>query len=218
MKKSNLIILCISILLTIFASYLIFVFGITKKLIANVNDVLQVNKEGKLTSDLPIINMVLNSSGEKLVNTDVAITVKATSNYNIKKLEYSYDLKNWTTFNKEFNSKEITTKLVFKKTINSDLYIRVLNDRGYRSYSYKTKINIDKKRPYLNVKKDDNDIIIKSSDNDSIKYMQYSNDGINWDSEEISGNSITLTKNIYDMTYVRTVDMAGNISEVKKVD
>ena len=48
--------------------------------------------------------------------------------------------------------------------------------------------------------------------------MQYSNDGINWDSEEISGNSITLTKNIYDMTYVRTVDMAGNISEVKKVD
>lgn len=218
MKKSNLIILCISILLTIFASYLIFVSGITKKLIANVNDVLQVNKEGKLTSDLPIINMVLNSSGEKLVNTDVAIIVKATSNYNIKKLEYSYDLKNWITFNKEFNSKEITAKLVFKKTINSDLYIRVLNDRGYRSYSYKTKINIDKKRPYLNIKKDGNDIIIKSNDNDSIKYIQYSNDGINWDSEEISGNSITLTKNIYDMTYVRAVDMAGNISEVKKVD
>lgn len=218
MKKSNLIILCISILLTIFASYFIFVSGITKRLIANVNDVLQVNKEGKLTSDLPIINMVLNSSGEKLVNTDVAIIVKATSNYNIKKLEYSYDLKNWTTFNKKFNSKEITTKLVFKKTINSDLYIRVLNDRGYKSYSYKTKINIDKKRPYLNIKKDGNDIFIKSSDNDSIKYIQYSNDGINWDSEEISGNSIILTKNIYDMTYVRAVDVAGNISVVKKAN
>ena len=218
MKKSNLIILCISILLTIFASYFIFVSGITKKLVANVNDILLVNKEGELTSDLPIINMVLNSSGEKLVNTDVAIIVKATSNYNIKKLEYSYDLKNWTTFNKDFNSKEIIAKLVFKRTTKSNLYIRVLNDRGYRSYAYKTKINIDKDKPYLSIKKDSSDIIIKASDNGSIKYIQYSNDGLNWDSEELSGNKIALAKNASDITYVRVVDMAGNISKVKKVN
>lgn len=217
MKRNNIIILLISILFTIFASYFIFVSGITKKIIANINDVISINKEGKLTSDLPIISMVFNSSGEKLVNTDIAITVKAISNYNIRKLEYSYDLKNWKTYNKYFNSKEISAKLVFNKTINSDLYIRVLNEKGYRSYAYKTHLSIDKDKPYLSVKKDDDLIIIKTGDNDNIRYVQYSNDGINWDNEEISGNSITLTKSVNGINYVRAVDMAGNISNIKRL-
>lgn len=218
MKKSNIIILCISILLTIFASYFIFKRGITKKLIANVNEVMSINKEGKLSSDLPIISMVLNSSGEKVVNTDVAITVSATSNYNIKRLEYSYDLKTWKSLNKNFNSKNINSKLVFTKTMNKDLYIRVVNEKGYKSYAYKTKVNIDKQKPSLTLEKDNDSVKVKASDNDKIDFIQYSKDSINWESEEVFANSIFIVKDAKELVYVRAVDIAGNISDLKKID
>lgn len=153
MKKVSIFILSISILFTTFVSYFIYKTGITDKLVANINNIIANNKESIIVSDLPIINMVYNSSGEDITNTSVAITVNAKSNYNIVKLEYSYDLKKWISLNKKYNSKNIEEKLLFDKQINKYVYIRVINEMGYKSYAYKTKVNIDKQKPILSINK-----------------------------------------------------------------
>lgn len=218
MKKVSIFILSISILFTTFVSYFIYKTGITDKLVANINNIIANNKESIIVSDLPIINMVYNSSGEDITNTSVAITVNAKSNYNIVKLEYSYDLKNWISLNKKYNSKNIEEKLLFDKQINKYVYIRVINEMGYKSYAYKTKVNIDKQKPILSINKKDNDFIIIASDNNNLKYLEYSYDSVNWDRYIVNNKKTYSIKIIDKNIYYRAVDEAGNISDIKRLD
>lgn len=213
--KRNFWILVIIIIIIILISYFIFSFGITDKLRGSV---IQNDNVSIVVDDYPRITSVINSSGEKYVNTDIAIIVNASSKYNINKLEYSFDLKKWFNINKKLNSKEINEKIVFSKNMNENLYIRVINEKGLKSYSYKTVLKIDKQIPNIKIIKDNNDIIINANDNVSLSSIQYSNDLMSWAEEEISGNVLTLRKENFSYKYVRVVDTVGNISQVENIN
>ena len=81
--------------IVVIAIIILFVFGI--------NQILKADKQTMATKNVELNYMalftngnwgVINSSGEVLVNTDVAIIINASSIYNITKVEYSFDLKN----------------------------------------------------------------------------------------------------------------------------
>ena len=120
-------------------------------------------------------------------------------------------MKKWKTID-GFDSKEITHKLVFKKSVNKKLYIKVENEKGYASYPYKTVVKIDKKKPKVSYKNND----LKLTDNFGLKYIQYSNDKLKWETEEIAGKKLIIDKKI-KYKYLRAVDIAGNISKTKNV-
>lgn len=216
--KRNIFILIMIIILAVVISYLLFFSGLTNKLKANVNELKVSVNDDINASDLPIIDGVINSSGESLVNTDVALIINASSKYKITKVEYSFDLKKWKIIKGNYDKNEITSKLVFSDDMNKQVYIRVQNEYGYRSYAYKTFVNIDKEKPIVIMGKNNNDVVIKAKDNNGLSSIQYSSDNLNWQEDEISGESIILTKNLPDGTYVRVVDSAGNISDAKKID
>mgnify|MGYP004631647427 CR=1 FL=1 len=93
-EKRNILILSFVIILVIIFSYLMFISGTTNKLRATLNRKNVYNKENN-ASFYPIINMVINSSGESLVNSDVTLNIIGESIYNIDKVYYSYDGKKW---------------------------------------------------------------------------------------------------------------------------
>lgn len=214
--KKNILIFIVVLLIIIFISYFMFKSGTTSKIKGSLDGLTASVVEAN-PSDLPIINFVVNSSGEQFVNTDVAITINASSKYNINKVEYSYDLKNWKEVKEKINNKEINAKIIFTKTMNKQLYIKVTNEKGYSSYAYETKVKIDKENPLLNYDKDGSDIIINASDNIKLSTIQYSNDKISWDEEEFSGKSIILRKKDFKYKYIRVVDSVGNVSKIKEV-
>lgn len=214
--KRNILIFAIAIIVIVFISYFIFTSGITGNLRASIKR-LSGSTEDYNVNDLPVIDFVVNSSGEEFVNTDVAITVNASSNSKIDRLYYSFDLENWKVVKDDLNKTEITSKIVFTDDMNENLYIIVENENGYRSYAYKTLVKIDKENPKVKVSKDGNDVVINASDNNELKYIQYSSDGVNWTDEEASGEEITMTKENFDYEYVRVVDMVGNISKEVEV-
>lgn len=216
--KKNILILILLIIVVVFISYLVFFSGITNKLKANVQSLNATVNKNANASDLPIVDSVINSSGENLVNTDVSIIITASSKYNITKVEYSFDLNSWKKVKGNYNDKQITTKLVFRNNMNNEVYIRVENENGYKSYAYKTKVMIDKESPNIIVGKKDNDVVIKAKDNNSIASIQYSSNKLSWEDENVSGESVVLTKKLSNGTYVRAVDSAGNVSNIKKVD
>lgn len=216
--KRNILILIVVIIVVILMSYLLFFSGLTDKLKANVQGLDASINNNVNPSDLPKIDNLINSSGENIVNTDVAITINASSIYNIKNIEYSYDLKHWKNIKGDYNKKEVSAKLVFSNTMNEEVYIRVMNERGYKSYAIKTLVNIDKEIPKLIVGPNGNDTVIKASDNVGVTSVQYSSDKLNWEDIEVSGESIVLTRNFNKETYIRVVDEVGNISKIKKVD
>lgn len=211
--KRNLLILIIIVVLVFFSSYFLFTSGITGKLKGNAMKLSAgVNDEAN-ASALPVITMVINSSGEDIVNEDVALTVIAEGNHEIDKVYYSFDMENWVDVVIEQKDEEsISAKIVFNETMNETVYIVAENERGYKSYAYKTIVNIDKETPYINVDKN----IITTSDNVGLAKVQYSNDKVNWDSTYITGTEITLTKDS-NYSYVRIVDSVGNISEIKEI-
>lgn len=215
--KRNIFILLIVIIIVISISYLLFFSGLTIKLKASLQN-LTVNNNDANASDLPLIDSVINSSGEQLVNTDVAIIINSSSKYNITKVEYSFDLEDWKKVKGEYDSKSITAKIVFEETMNEKVYIRVENEKGYKSYAYETVVNIDKEKPSISFNKDKNNVVISASDNNIVETIQYSNDKLSWQDEVVSGESITITKDLAKGSYIRAVDAAGNISEVKKID
>lgn len=214
--KRNILIFTGVIIVVIFLSYFIFTSGVTGNLRASIKR-LSGSTEDYNVNDLPVIDFVVNSSGEEFVNTDVAITVNASSNSKIDRLYYSFDMENWKVIKDDLNDTEITSKIVFTDDMNEDLYIIVENENGYRSYAYKTSVKIDKENPKVKVSKDGDDTVIKASDNNELKYIQYSYDNENWDEEEISGEKLTLTKKDFNYKYVRVVDMVGNISKEVEV-
>lgn len=215
--KRNIFILLIVIMIVISISYLLFFSGLTIKLKASLQN-LTVNNSDANASDLPLIDSVINSSGEQLVNTDVAIIINSSSKYNITKVEYSFDLKDWKKVKGEYDSKNVTAKIVFEETMNEKVYIRVENEKGYKSYAYETVVNIDKEKPSISFNKDKNNVVISASDNNIVETIQYSNDKLSWQDEVVSGESVTITKDLAKGSYIRAVDAAGNISEVKKID
>ena len=224
MKKNKIYILvaiCI-VVVTIFCSYLLFNNGFTNKILANVANsinTVEYDDGGKSNyNNYPIIDIVYNSSGEKLVNKDVVLTINASSRYNITNVKYSFDLKEWFDIDKDFNDKNISVKLVFNDTINKDVYIKVVNEKGYESYAYKTKVKIDKEKPRLKVNKTFNGLKITATDNIEVSKLQYSVDKMLWVDEIYSGEEISIVKNNFDYKYIRAVDIVGNISEIKEVN
>ena len=129
-----------------------------------------------------------------------------------------YDNKKWYSNVYEANyGKEANIKLLFTKTMNKKVYIKVENEKGYQSYAYQAMVKIDKKAPNIKVNKNNNFIMIYLTDNVGLSSVQYSFDGINWDDKEISGKKVTLKKEDFEYKYVRTIDLSGNISDVKEV-
>ena len=210
--KRNVLILISILVVIVFTSYFIFSSGITNKLSANV-----LNDDLSSIANYPVINLVVNSSGEKYVNDDVTITVNASSYFNITNLEYSFDLKNWKTIYNNIGSKKINKKITFSKTMNETLYIRVINEKGYKSYAYKTFVKIDKVKPSLKIVTDNDSVVINTQDNVGLSSVQYSNDLVNWQEESIDGEKIILRKENFDYKYIRVVDIVGNISDIKEV-
>ena len=60
-------------------------------------------------------------------------------------------------------------------------------------------------------------LVIYAKDNIKLSKVQYSYDKLNWDSEDISGEEISLRKENFGYKYIRVVDSVGNISRVKEV-
>lgn len=213
--KKYIVMALVIIVAVIFISYFIFTAGFTKKIKGEVIGMTAM-VEDATQSDLPIINYVINSSGENVVNTDVALIINAVSKYDINKIEYSFDLKKWNEVTDLSKGKEIDFKLVFSNSGNRNVYVRVYNDHGYRSYPYKTVVNIDKENPVIEISTVD-DLVILAKDNNALSYIQYSNDKINWDDEDLSGEEVMLRKKDFNYKYIRVVDIVGNVSKIKEV-
>lgn len=212
-EKRNILILSFVIILVIIFSYLMFISGTTNKLKASINRQKKFNKDVN-ASFYPVIKMVINSSGESLVNSDVALNIIGESIYNIDKVYYSYDGKKWYDNYYSFSSgKKANIKLVFKKSMNKKVYIKIENEMGYQSYPYETTINIDKEKPEIKI--NTNDILV--SDNYDLSSILLSNDNVNFEEIKISGKKYTLNINEINYNYIKAVDKAGNISELKKV-
>lgn len=215
--KKNLFIFIIIIVCVIVFSYFLFFSGITEKLRASATGITaNVDKDIK-KEDLPVINSVINSSGNSVVNSNVVLNITASSIYKITKVEYSFDLKDWKKISGNFNRNNIDAKIIFTKTMDKKIYIRVTNDHGYRSYPYKTSVKIDKESPVIEIGNFESDTVIKAKDNVEISSIQYSSDKLNWEDFDISGEEVTITKTLSSGTYLRAVDSTGNISKIKEV-
>lgn len=219
MKKDrkNLFIFIIIIVCVIVFSYFLFFSGITEKLRASATGITaNVDKDVK-KEDLPVIKSVINSSGNSVVNSNVVLNVTASSIYKITKVEYSFDLKDWKKISGNFNRNNIDAKIIFTKTMDKKIYIRVTNDHGYRSYPYKTSVKIDKESPVIEIGDFESDTVIKVKDNVEISSIQCSSDKLNWEDFDVSGQEVTITKTLSSGTYLRAVDSVGNISKIKEV-
>ncbi len=215
--KKNLFIFIIIIVCVIVFSYFLFFSGITEKLRASATGITaSVDKDVK-KEDLPVINSVINSSGNSVVNSNVVLNVTASSIYKITKVEYSFDLKDWKKISGNFNRNNIDAKIIFTKTMDKKIYIRVTNDHGYRSYPYKTSVKIDKESPVIEIGDFESDTVIKVKDNVEISSIQCSSDKLNWEDFDVSGQEVTITKTLSSGTYLRAVDSVGNISKIKEV-
>ena len=215
--KKNLFIFIIIIVCVIVFSYFLFFSGITEKLRASATGITaNVDKDVK-KEDLPVINSVINSSGNSVVNSNVVLNVTASSIYKITKVEYSFDLKDWKKISGNFNRNNIDAKIIFTKTMDKKIYIRVTNDHGYRSYPYKTSVKIDKESPVIEIGDFESDTVIKVKDNVEISSIQCSSDKLNWEDFDVSGQEVTITKTLSSGTYLRVVDSVGNISKIKEV-
>lgn len=215
--KKNLFIFIIIIVCVIVFSYFLFFSGITEKLRASATGITaSVDKDVK-KEDLPVIKSVINSSGNSVVNSNVVLNVTASSIYKITKVEYSFDLKDWKKISGNFNRNNIDAKIIFTKTMDKKIYIRVTNDHGYRSYPYKTSVKIDKESPVIEIGDFESDTVIKVKDNVEISSIQCSSDKLNWEDFDVSGQEVTITKTLSSGTYLRAVDSAGNISKIKEV-
>ncbi|MBQ9014036.1 MAG: hypothetical protein IJ094_10900 [Bacilli bacterium] len=216
-SKKNIFIFISLILVAVLSSYFLYKTGNTNRIKGFAQMVNNNINRSTNSSDYPVINNVFNSSGEELINSDIAVTINASSTYNINKIEFSYDLKKWNVIDVNKPSKEINDRIIFDKTINSKLYVRVVNEMNNKSYPYETYINIDKTNPSIIITKTNNSVFIRAKDNYDLESIQYSNDKENWDEELISGTNTFMRKDNFNYKYVRAVDKAGNISLIKEV-
>ena len=197
----NMFIIVLILIFVIFTSYMLYSYGITDKVSANIEGYTHVVKD------------VNYSSGEEYTNSDVAIIVNIEGKYDLKKLEYSFDLKNWHIIKNNISKKSYTGKIVFDKTTNKTVYIRVIDTKGYQSYAHHTKVMIDKEKPSIVL----NGNTLSVQDNTLVSYIQYSNDLKTWDEVLVSGSDVKINIENYDYKYFRCVDKVGNISKVIKM-
>lgn len=217
--KKNILVLFLLSMFIILTSYFLFVSGTTNKIKASLNKMSNDLNPNANSSYYPVITMVINSSGDRLVNGDIALTVFAESMYKIDKVYYSYDKKTWYDNAYEANyGKEANIKLLFTKTMNKTVYVKVENEKGYQSYAYEAVVKIDKEPPTLKIDVNSDKLSILATDNMGLSSIQYSYDGINWEDENISGKSATINKELSNVKYVRLVDLAGNISKIKRIN
>ena len=91
--------------------------------------------------------MLINSSGENKVDGDVVLTIDATSDVKISKIEYSTDKENWLeaddlTYDKEAD--KYISRIIFTKNINKTVYVRAVDEYDNESYYQSTVVNIEK--------------------------------------------------------------------------
>ncbi|MEE0699542.1 MAG: hypothetical protein U0M66_03030 [Bacilli bacterium] len=216
--RRNIFIFIIVLIALIAFSYYLFKSGATDKIKGQISRMTAFVRPAKGPDDYPVINSVFNSSGERMVNDDVALTVFVSGKDKITDVSYSFDKKKW--FNDVLEAEygnEASVKIVFKKTMNKTVYVRAQNERGYKSYFYETKVMIDKEKPTINVSSKHNKNIISAKDNFGILKLQYSNDAITWIDED-ANNELAVIKEGLGYSYVRAVDVVGNISEIKKIN
>ena len=167
----------------------------------------------------PKINLLINSSGEKVVNENISISTLSSKEDKVERMIYSFDLNKWYASKKCKNDNDNTIcKISFKKNINKPIYIRVIDSNGNSSYYSKTKVMIDKKKPSIRYSKTKKTVIFDMSDNYYVSKVQYSNDLLNWDTEELEeANSLRIEKEDFKYKYARVVDSAGNVSKNVKI-
>lgn len=211
----NLIIFIMISVVVAISSYFLFSNGIADKILGSINKLkASVNGNEGNIEDYPVITYLLNTSGEKEVNTDVVVTINASGKDEITDFEYSFDKKTWyKDFQDIKTGKQASARKIFTDTMNKAVYFKVTNKYGYRSYYSKTIVNIDKEKPVI----ERGLSLIIATDNSLIDKVQYSNDLINWEDYDFEDiKEISLGK--IDYKYVRAVDKSGNISEVLKTN
>ena len=216
--KNKKVVFVLVVIISIISSYFLFNFGITSKLLGAVSGINIKDYSYQNSDNYPSIDLVINSTGEKLVNEDASITLYASSKYKITKFLYSLDKKNYNEFDFDYRNNNYVGKLDFLGTFNSNIYIKVLNEKGYSSYVYETKINIDKQKPTFKYKVVNNSIQVNAKDNFNLSSIQCSKDGYNYEDNLVNGNSLLMVLKRKTCNYIRVVDKAGNISETKKIE
>ncbi len=215
-NKKNIFIFIL--IISLLSSYFLFNFGITSKLLGSVSEIGTKDYSYQNSELYPSIDLVINSTGEKLVNEESSITVYASSKYKITNFLYSIDKKNYKEFDFYYENGKYIGKIDFLGTFNSNIYIKVINEKQYSSYVYETKINIDKEKPVIDYKVKNNMIHIFAKDNIKLSSIQCSLDDYNYNDNLVSNKSIIFILNKTDCNYIRAVDSAGNISETKKIE
>lgn len=205
------------ILTSLVSSFLLFNLGITSKLLGTITGINTQDYTYQNSDNYPYIDLVINSTGEKLVNEESSIIVFASSKYKITKFLYSLDKQNYKEFDFYYDGDKYIGKLDFLGTFNSDIYIKVENEQKYSSYVYTTKINVDKQKPMIEYNIKNNNIHIYAKDNLKLSSIQCSLDGYNYNDNIINEKNILMILKKESCNYIRTVDKAGNISEVKKI-
>ncbi len=222
MKKSKLTIICMILggILLVLCSYLLYSSGTTNILsdLFNRSKASALN-QNKDVSDYPIISFVVNSTGEKLVNTEALIEITATDRVGITKIEYSFDKNKWyDNFDEVKYGKVSTARIVFDKTMDEIIYIRAKNKTGNESYYYETSVKIDKQKPDISVQSEEKTVSVTSKDNVRVSKVQTSYDNLNWDTiatnTTIDSHLNTSLDKPDGILYVRAVDTAGNTSKV----
>lgn len=217
--KRNIIIFIVVIIALVAFSYYLFKSGATDKIKGQINKMTAVISPAKGPDDYPVIKFVFNSSGEKMVNNDVSLTIDVVSKYKVTNVSYSFDKKTWYDAINEFKyGNNVSEKITFTKTMNKTVYLRAENEKGYQSYYYETKVMIDKERPVVKVRQKNDKILISASDNVGVSRIQYSNDKLNWIDASPNTNKVMINKSELGYSYVRAVDVTGNISMVKKIN
>lgn len=217
-RKKMIIFAWAFILLVSAVNYIIVANGVSKRLYGAVIEKKSLDIK-TVSRKSPKINLVVNSSGEKVVNENVSINVISDKEDDVTKLLYSFDLSKWKqSKNCKVSEESSICKISFKNNMNKTVYVRVVNSYGKSSYYSKTKVIIDKKKPKINYSKTKNTTIFRVSDNYNVDKLQYSNDLVNWDTEQLeSANKLVIEKDDFSYKYVRVVDLAGNISKVIKI-
>lgn len=162
--------------------------------------------------DYPVITFLSNSSGEKITNDDVVITVNAESNKNIKEFYYSFNNIDWVKIKDVKTGLKAEARIVFKDNMMETVFVKAVNKDNISSYSNKTKVRIDKEAPVIRMDIDG----FTATDNYLVSKFQCSSDGIDYVDYEFYPKSKIYIKNI-SCNYIRAVDTAGNISKVIKV-
>lgn len=141
--RRNFLLLIMLLIISVVSCFTLIQTGALKKIEGNVSNI--IKKENYNVK--PKITMLINSSGENKVDGDVVLTIDATSDVKISKIEYSTDKENWLesddlTYDKEAD--KYISRIIFTKNINKTVYVRAVDEYDNESYYQSTVVNIEK--------------------------------------------------------------------------